>query len=86
MEAKLVKDYLTLLNQVELNVCGSVNETDERILHHLHETRDALAKSLDVLTDTLIRIDLKILELGGVTEHHIDENELMELLDLPEKE
>jgi hypothetical protein len=34
----------------------------------------------------LIKIDLKILELGGVTEHHIDENELMELLDLPEKE
>jgi len=84
MEAKLVKDYLTLLNELG-NEINPVSESDEVILQSLKETREALSNAIDVLTSQIIKIDLKIMEFEGETEYHIDEEELQRMLDELEK-
>ena len=84
MEANLVKDYLTLLNELG-NEINPISESDEVILQSLKETREALSNAIDVLTSQIIKIDLKIMEFEGETEYHIDEEELQRMLDELEK-
>lgn len=79
MEAKVVKDYLNLLNELG-NEINPVSESDEAILKNLQETRDALASAIDVLASQIIKIDLKIMEFEGETEFHICEEELEKIL------